>query len=154
MTTDEAGKQLMKSLVQFRKLHLKNKPQHGLHPSEKHMLFIIKQLTENNPEGVKVTEISNTLHVSPPTVTQKITSLEKKGFIKRIHSKKDRRKVLISISDEAKELIESMQYEFLQQCIGLADYLGIDQSEKLNLLLNKAYYFFNNYNNEKDNFKE
>lgn len=147
MTTDEAGKDLMNSLVQFKKLHMKNKPQHGLHPSEIHMLFIIKQLNNNSNEGIKVTEISNTLNVSPPTVTQKITSLEKKGFINRIHSKKDRRTVLISITDEAKELIETMQYDFLQQCIGLAEYLGINESKKLNRLLNKTYIFFNGYNN-------
>lgn len=154
MTSDEVGKQLMNNLMQFKKLHFKNKAQHGLQPSEKHTLFIIKQLTENSPEGVKVTEISKTLQVSPPTVTQKITSLEEKGFINRVHSKKDRREVLVSISDEANDLIESMHYEFLQRCIGLADYLGVDQSEQFNKLLSRTYNFFLNYKEGKENTEE
>ena len=154
LTTDEAGRALMNSLVQFRKLHQKNKPQYGLHQSEIHMLFIIRQLTKNKEVGIKVTEISRTLNVSPPTVTQKLTILEEKGFINRIHSKEDRRKVLISISDEAKELIESMRYDFLQQCISLAEYLGIDQSEKLHRLLDKTYNFFNEYRDRKESSDE
>ena len=154
MTNTETGQLLMNSLVQFKKLHLKNKPQHGLYSSEIHMLFIIRQLTKGNPKGIKVTDISKSLNVSPPTVTQKITSLEKKGFINRIHSKKDRRTVLISISEEAKELIETMQYEFLQQCIGLAEYLGINESKKLHSLLNKTYRYFSEYNSKQENSKE
>lgn len=151
MTSIETSKQLMSSLVQFKKLHIKNKPQHGLHPSEIHMLFMINQLTMNRQEGIKVTEISKALYVSPPTVTQKINSLEKKGLIIRSHSKSDRRKVLISTSGKANELIESMQNVFLQKCIGLVDYLGNDQSQKLNMLLNKTFKYFNNYSNTQEN---
>lgn len=132
------------------KLRVHGKSQHGLHPMEIHTLFLIKKLTKHTPEGVFVTDISKALHVAVPTITQKIASLEKKGFINRVHSNNDRRNVLISISDSAAALTNTMEDNFLKRCVGLANYLGAEESKQLEKLLDKTYNYFLN-EKEKEN---
>ncbi len=139
---ESSGREIMRSLIQFKKLKVHNQCEYGLHPSEIHTLFLLTSMLKENPDGVFTTDLSKKLNVSTPTITQKITSMEQKGFVERVHSKKDRRKVRILISDNAKELVKSMKDDFLKKCIGLSEILGDSDSEKLSELLDKTYTYF------------
>ena len=73
---------------------------------------------------ITVTELSEILGVSPPSTTAMVDRLVKKGFLIREHSSKDRRKVIISTSPEAKEDIEDLQRTMLEPIISLIEKIG------------------------------
>jgi DNA-binding MarR family transcriptional regulator len=52
--------------------------------------------------------IADYLKITPPSATEIIAEMEKKGLVKRIDNKKDRRVVFIVLSDVAKKLFVSL----------------------------------------------
>ena len=108
----------------FFKSHKKTVPG-GRHTSEKKLSlsqFNVIDITITKGQ-ITVTELSEILGVSPPSTTAMVDRLVKKGFLIREHSSKDRRKVIISISPEAKEDIEDLQKTMLEPIISLGDTL-------------------------------
>ena len=134
----------MDSLFKFNRIHFKNKPdahKHGkLKGSEIYTLVTILQLIKRRgQDGIKVTDISTELEVAPPTASQTIHALEKKGFVKREHSSIDRRTVLVSATKKGMDLAINMRNEIQKKIADLTDHLGIEDTLKLSELLLKAY---------------
>ncbi len=50
-------------------------------------------------------EVADALHITPPSVTSLVNSLVKMGFIKRVHDRKDRRQVILSISPSGMKML-------------------------------------------------
>lgn len=150
MSLSETGRGLMESLMKFNKMHMRIKPQHGLRPSELYTLLIIKTLVTDAEEGVKVTDVSTKLDVTPPTVSQHLRSLEKRGYIRRCHSTRDRRTVLLTLTDQGRTMFRQMEKNILKRCIALTKHLGEDNSCLLSSLLLQAYDFLQNYKTEKE----
>ena len=61
-------------------------------------IFTIMALQEK--EGCSFSDLNQILHVSAPTVTGIIDRLEKIGYVKRIHSKEDRRVINIELTEK------------------------------------------------------
>src|SRR3954447_16165657 len=92
------AQKLIKSFMQFRKTGWHDKKIAGFNPSEFRVLAaILRGANEQNTE-MKVSEISQTLKVTPPTVTQIINSIEKDGFVERMIDPEDRRAVKIKLT--------------------------------------------------------
>lgn len=136
------GNELMMSLMRFRRIPHHQNGQSILHPGEKHTLFMILKLTRDRPEGIRVSDISKALQVAPPTVTQKIRTLEEKGMITRTHSEKDRRTVLITLSRKGKKHLDEVHDAFLERCTSLIEHLGEEESRQFLDTLNRSYQFF------------
>ncbi len=120
-------------------------------PSEFILLKMLRGQNENCPLGMRVTEISNKLHITPSAVTHTINSLEKGGFIQRLADPSDRRIVLVGITDKGDKVcrqIYEKQVSFLE---GLVNYLGEEDSKEFIRLLSAAMDYFkltgNNNNN-------
>jgi DNA-binding MarR family transcriptional regulator len=116
-------------------------------------LFTIKTLAMEMEEGVKVTDVSTKLAVTPPTASQHIRSLEKQGYIRRCHSTRDRRTVLLSLTDQGRILFRQMENNILKRCIALVKQLGPENTRLLSGLLLQAYEFLKNYNEEEEQTK-
>ncbi|MEK3733084.1 MarR family transcriptional regulator [Paenibacillus sp. FSL M8-0334] len=108
-------------------------------PGEVRVLMSLLDRSES-PElpGLKVSEISNRMRVTSPTITQFVKGLEKKGLVERVIDEKDRRAVRVCLTAEGKRVVEEVQDNVTRYMNGLVDYLGEEDSRKLTELLNKA----------------
>lgn len=134
-------KKLFYAFMQFRKTEWHKKKIAGYNPSELKVLFTIKHGTQEK-NGMKVSEISQQLHVTPPTVTQIINILEKDGLIERKIDKEDRRAVKIHLTEAGMQVTDQAKEAFSETLSGLIDYLGEEESEHLIQLLTKVYQYF------------
>ena len=100
-------------------------------PSEMRVLFIIREREKCGEREMKVSEISKVLHVTSPTVTQLIKSLEAGGLIERHINQMDRRAVGIVLTERGQRVAEKAEEIFTASFQALADSLG--KSKAVNL---------------------
>lgn len=128
--------------MQFRKAGWQGRTVEGYKPSEIMLLFCIKRGVESGSCGMKVSEISQRLHVKSPTVTQLINGLEKDGLVKRNTDPDDRRAVSVILTERGEELTDKASERFSETFDGLIEFLGEEQSEQLAELLTKVFVYF------------
>lgn len=92
---------------------------------------------------MKVSEISKQLHVTSPTITQLLNSLEANGLIERHSDVIDRRAVGITLTGKGEIVTQQAADAFLASLNGLVEYLGEEQSTQLAELLFKVFRYFN-----------
>lgn len=109
----------------------------GCKPSEIRVLFCIKNGTKSGAP-MKVSEISKYMHVTSPTITQLLNSLEPNGFVERQIDPEDRRSVGIKLTEKGEWVTERAWEGFLTALQGMIDYLGEEDSERLADLLFKV----------------
>ncbi len=63
-----------------------------------------------NNDGLNVKELANRLHITPGGVTRIVTSLEKKGILKREIAPHDRRGILVSLTEEGKKVVYEIKH--------------------------------------------
>jgi DNA-binding MarR family transcriptional regulator len=73
---------------------------YGVTPAEATVLHVIMA----NP-GVSHGELAETLLIQPPNMTKMLKRLEAEGFIDRLASVKDRRRVVLSLTPKARRLV-------------------------------------------------
>ncbi|HLX39536.1 MAG TPA: MarR family transcriptional regulator, partial [Ktedonobacteraceae bacterium] len=71
----------------------------GCKPSEIRVLFCIKRNMSQQVPEMKVSEISKQLHVTSPTITQLLNSLEANGLIERRIDTLDRRVIGVTLTN-------------------------------------------------------
>ncbi|RDU36703.1 MarR family transcriptional regulator [Neobacillus piezotolerans] len=142
----EIAQKLINTFMQFRKSGWHEKKIAGFNPSEFKIMAVIKQGTNEGGGGMKVSEISQRLHVTPPTVTQLINVLEKDGLVAREIDPNDRRSVNVRLTDKGDEVTEQARKAFRETFLGLIDYLGEEDSDKLAELLSKVNEYYLNIN--------
>lgn len=113
----------------------------GNKPSEMTLMLCIAKRTEQGKEGLKVSEISRFLSLTPPTVTQHINSLEGKGMVERTSDPTDRRVVRVRLTDKGMALTERAKAYMDSVFAELIQYLGEEESEQLAELILKVKQF-------------
>jgi DNA-binding MarR family transcriptional regulator len=82
-------------------------------------------------ESYKVTDLAERMGVKPSAITTMIDRLSNNGLVSRRHDDIDRRAVLVSITDEGRELIS----KFEEKCRGIVkSYLSHLEPEELEAL--------------------
>ncbi|GAC1391274.1 MAG: hypothetical protein NVSMB38_11280 [Ktedonobacteraceae bacterium] len=143
-TAQMFGRSLMELNKAFWQFH-HEKMQHvltGCNPSEGRILFMIREGTKTLGREPKVSEISKLLHVTSPTVTQLIKSLEANGLVERRLDPTDRRAVGLVLTERGEKVVEKAEETFVTTFQGLIEYLGEEQSNQLVELLVKAKSYF------------
>lgn len=78
-----------------------------------------------------VSEIANSFNNAQNTMSEKLSRLQEKGFIKRIKEPKDKRISRISLTAEGKKLVDSICYEaenrFVVDCISKMEETKLDK---------------------------
>lgn len=105
-----------------------------------HHLMIMQRLTDEGP--ISISTIKNEYNISASAATQFVQHLEKKGYIHRVKSKVDKRSYLIKLSELGEETTRRVSQLFLKETKLLVDYLGLEDSQKLNDLLVKIMQFY------------
>jgi DNA-binding MarR family transcriptional regulator len=122
---------------------LKKNPIDGLTRSEYELLVMLVISLGDDRQAFTVTEISNLLQITPAGVTHLINPLEEVGYIERLQAPKDRRVVLIGLTEKGNQVADALILEIQEQLIGLVNHLGERDSETLFRLLSKSINFFN-----------
>lgn len=138
---EELVHELARTLAQFKKLSVQSRSAQAIRPSEFTLLYT---MIRNDPasKGMKVSDLSTQLQITPAGVTHTINSLEEGSYLERLADPADRRVVLVRATDLGKETIQSMlakHFEFLK---GLTGFLGEDDSKELIRILTSALTYF------------
>jgi DNA-binding MarR family transcriptional regulator len=133
---------LMDAFSKIKRIHRGHYFVPELKPSE---VFVLYKLGAHGGDngGIKVTDISAKLDVTPPFVTQLITGLETAGYVCRNRDENDRRIVLVSLTDKGKKVLQDNHDSFVSVMEGLIEFLGEEDSRLLASLLLKAGEYFN-----------
>jgi DNA-binding MarR family transcriptional regulator len=86
-------------------------------------MFILNYLNFRQGEALP-SELSAAMNTSTARVAMALKSLESKGLIERHADFKDRRKVIVSITDQGRELVESERRDMHQRMVALLTELG------------------------------
>lgn len=88
-------------------------------------------LYENESKEVFPSMISSFLHISRPTVTSALRTLEKKELIKRTLYEEDRRKIFIALTESGRELVKTKNEEVDDWCSSMATKFGANHFNSL-----------------------
>jgi DNA-binding MarR family transcriptional regulator len=137
------AQEFMNTLLQFRRIAFYNNPNQKLRQSEFMLLFNLSICLENGSMGVKISDLSNKIGVTPAAVTHMINSLEKEEYVERMNDLKDRRIVLVRTTLKGNELIKSMTEIVFENMKDLIGFLGEADTKEFIRILSKAVGFIN-----------
>jgi DNA-binding MarR family transcriptional regulator len=139
----DTAQKLLQAFMQFRKTGWHEKKINGFNPSEFKVLATIERGLKDQKDVMKISEISQKLQVTPPTVTQIINTLEREGLVERTFDPEDRRAVKIKLTQKGLEATSHARSVFSETFTGLIDFLGEKESDHLADLLMKVIDYFN-----------
>jgi DNA-binding MarR family transcriptional regulator len=146
------AQKLMEHIVKISRTSIRQHKSEGLKHSEMFILFTIKKAFKSDENGIKITELSNKMEVSPPTITQLVGSLEKQDYVQRTMDKGDRRAVRVKLTEKGEAIIDIEFNKFYKTFENLVQYLGEEQSSELVVLLSKVSdYFYEIREKQKNN---
>ncbi len=137
------AQKLFMALRQLRKAHV-HQAVEGHKPSEMTLLICLAKKSRSAEEGLKVSEISRLLGITPPTVTQLINSLEAKDMVERQPDLSDRRVVRIRLTEQGRVITRKAREHMDASLNKLVEYLGEEESTLLADLLLKVHGFIEN----------
>lgn len=140
MTDDwrETAQRLMDSFFHIRGLNRLHHRGMSQKPGEMMVLYSLSLHARKNSDGMMVSEISEKLNVTSPTITQHINSLEAQGLIERRPDPSDRRIVRIRLSQQGEQMIDHLKEARLAMFVDLAKHLGKEKSLLLSDILREA----------------
>lgn len=136
--SNELVQRLSKSYIYIVKYQQKIKYHQKIKKSEFVLLSAMIEMAGQNQYGIKASDLSNKLRITPAAVTHMLNSLEKDRYIERISDSCDRRIVLVKATEKAREIINEMHDSFLKKFEGLTNFLGENDTRELVRLLNKS----------------
>ncbi len=80
--------------------------------------------------SVTMSDLAARLGVSPPSVSTMVERLVEKKILSREHSREDRRKVVVRISDDAVAVMDGFEGNMLDMFITLVEKIGPDTARK------------------------
>lgn len=136
------AQKLLEAFRQFHKLNWKPSPIGDLKSSEILVLHCVKKMVPPDSAGIKISDISRTLRVASPTITQLVNSLEVNGFVDRTMDKEDRRVIRVSLTHKGEKAVEKVTEAFDDAYNGLVEHLGSEKSDLLAELLSETFTYF------------
>ena len=95
--------------------------------------------------GRNMTSVAKDLSVTVGTLTIAINNLVKKAYVERVRSEKDRRVVLVSLTDKGRKAFEHHKHFHQEMIEALVDGLAVEETEALVKALTNLVSFFRNY---------
>lgn len=142
---DSTTQQLFNAFMKFKQINWYDKQIAGYNPSEIKVLFTIAHKTSEENHDMKVSDISKHLNVTSPTITQLINKLEKDQLVLRNVDPSDRRAVNIQLTNKGYQIVHEAHKVLSESFVGLIDFLGNEDSEKLAELLTKVFHYNQQY---------
>lgn len=96
---------------------------------------VLEILLKNGPIPLK--KISDEMMVTGANITCVVDNLEKEGFVRRIHSKEDRRVILADLTDEGRAKINSIMPSYADNMANALSVLNDGEMKELKRILEK-----------------
>ncbi len=103
----------------------------GLRRSEIGALGAVAHLEKMGAEAVTISSLAREMGQSVPGVSQKVSELEKQGYVRRVADEKDRRVVTVELTDEGRQVAEESLRDFLVRIEQALDRMGEEKSQTL-----------------------
>jgi DNA-binding MarR family transcriptional regulator len=142
--TDLLTQELAQTFTQFRRQGPPKSPLHGIKPGEFFLLTTLINSIPPGADGLKASDLSNRMQVTPAAVTHLINDLEKSDYVERVSDPSDRRIVLIRPTKAGLKMMEVANAQFLDNLKGLVEFLGEDDSREFIRLIALAMTYFKN----------
>lgn len=107
----------------------------GLTTGEFDVLATLRR--SGHPFRLTPTSLFQTAMLSSGAMTNRLNQLEKRGLIARVPAENDRRSLLVELSDQGRELIDTVVVQHLEKERELLSALSTKEQETLNHLLKK-----------------
>ncbi len=135
---------LMRAFRQLRHTNWKGKrPVEGCTHSETMMLYTLRRGEKHQGKGLKASELSESLRVSSPTVTQMVNVLEARGLLERGADSSDRRIVRICLTAEGRKKTELAEEAMMGSLNEFIQHIGPERAELLIELLDEMHAYYN-----------
>lgn len=136
------AQEMARTMGQLKRVAMRPSPWHGIKPSEFMLLHTLIHALAPDAKGMKVSDLSNELQITPAGVTHTLNSLEEGGYIERLADPSDRRIVLVRPTAKSREMVETMHVKHLEFLQELIDFLGEKNSKELIRLLTLTIDYF------------
>ncbi|MBD0379125.1 MarR family winged helix-turn-helix transcriptional regulator [Paenibacillus sedimenti] len=133
--------ELARTFGQLSRASSKSRSFQGLRQSEFTLLTTVSYYAGPNSTGIKISELSKSLQMTPAGATHLVDALEEGGFLERMPDPDDRRIVLVRVTPKGEEQIKSTEAHFFDVFKELAAHLGEEDSKQLIRLLKKSLSF-------------
>lgn len=110
----------------------------GVMPSYIQYLDVMHTL-EQRGVRVKVSDISDTLHLPRPGVTRTIKEMEKKGYIRKEVSSEDGRVTYISATEAGEQLHQRYDAQYFRELAPYMDEISEEEAETMIRTIEKFY---------------
>jgi DNA-binding MarR family transcriptional regulator len=136
MTNEQVANMLLTTISQFKRMAKHRGPFDGLKPSEVGLLHMLKDhLVNSSDGGIRISELSEKMKVTPPSITQLVTNLESMGLVVRQMDREDRRSVLVSLTEKGEKTTDMAYAYFVSMFTGFVEQVGTEKAVVLNELL-------------------
>lgn len=102
------------------------------------LIMAISHFRQERQVWPSPSDLSLLMDVTRPAITASLNSLEQQGYVYRRVSSTDRRRCVVELSDNGKDLVHTMFAQFYANTQKLVDALGEEESRLLITLLQKA----------------
>ncbi len=109
----------------------------GLRRSEIGTLGAVAHLTGCKTGPVTISALAQEMHLSVPGVSQKVSELEKQGYLRRVAAKHDRRVVTVQLTGKGQKAAENSLRDFLRRIESTLARLGNEDVDTLFFLMHK-----------------
>ncbi|TCZ78280.1 MarR family transcriptional regulator [Paenibacillus albiflavus] len=142
------GRQLLEAMSKFKRMHSMASSDVKIPRGEHVMMHVLYEFMKEQshtheagavPPGMKVSELSERLKISPPSVSQMVNGLEEKNYVERVTTKNDRRVVYIRLTEQGKSILEEVTQEFMTFMDEVVSRLGNSDTAELIHLFNRLY---------------
>lgn len=110
----------------------------GVMPSYIHYLDVIDMM-ETEGISVKISDISDRLHIPRPGVTRTVKEMEKKGYLQKIASRDDGRVTYITATESGKELHQKFDAQYFTMLAPYMDAISEEEAENMIQTIEKFY---------------
>ena len=98
-------------------------------------LRLLRMVAHHEDVGITPSLIAQKLEIALPTVSRKLSVLEKQELIKRKNSPEDRRKTYVYATDKGRNLLQEDYRRFITCFFNAGEKLGKEKTDLLNSLL-------------------
>lgn len=149
MTKDETTmltQELAQVISQIRRLGWQLFPAQKIRRSE---FWLLIALIHADPKGMKASELSTQIQVTPAAVTHMLNSLEREHYIERQADPTDRRVVLVRLTEQGREILKELRAVHFEQLTQLIGFLGERDAKELLRLLSATFQYLSEHPEEK-----
>lgn len=121
------------ALINMRKEAVLN--EHGLTHGRFHLLMLLKR--QEPKHCLSPSELAKRTGVTRGTMTQFIDAIEKDGFVKRVEDPKDRRGMLVELTEKGEEKLKNLLPVHIQHLASYAQVLNAEERRMLVQIITK-----------------